>query len=630
MKKFVNFLISLLLILDVTLAVITVRSASLASAVPGIGVLMLSVSAVLVIICIVATALKQKVHLPSSRVKVIGVVTAAVLCVSMLCFRFNPVKSPENTPFEDENTTSAPIEENVTEEPEIPVLPASRTEYSPAMTSVTSPDNWEIEWQIFVGNEPVDSYKRDLPIYFGDPEKYFALPGIATFRGNNYRNSATYGTAEVASESFDVTWSHRIGGLGDWGGCGWTGQPLVVQWDNDTKHLMNLYDDKKEKDGLVEVIYATLDGSIHFYDMEDGSKTRDPIYMGMNFKGAGALDPRGYPLLYVGSGVNLGSKTARMYIVSLIDGEILWQQSGSDENAVRGWYAFDSSPLVDAETDTLIWPGENGILYTIRLNTVYDRENGTIAVSPDNIVKANYTSINYNSKGRYLGYEPSASIVGHHLYISENGGLFYCVDLNTMELVWAQDTKDDSNSSPAFEWGEDENGYIYTAPSLHWTASYSGGGTVSIYKLDALSGEIIWEHPIDCYTVEGVSGGIQSSPVMGKDGSDIENLIIYTVSRTPKASQGTLLALDRDTGDVVWEISTGPYSWSSPTAIYTEDGKSYIFTCNSRGRVRLIEGTTGEILCEHFFDETVEASPVVFNNMIVLGSREAVYGFLIS
>ena len=117
---------------------------------------------------------------------------------------------------------------------------------------------------------------------------------------------------------------------------------------------------------------------------------------------------------------------------------------------------------------------------------------------------------------------------------------------------------------------------------------------------------------------------------MGKEGSDIENLIIYTVSRTPKASQGTLLALDRNTGEVVWEISTGPYSWSSPTAIYTDDGKSYIFTCNSRGRARLIEGTTGEILCEHFFDETVEASPVVFDNMIVLGSREAVYGFLIS
>lgn len=219
--------------------------------------------------------------------------------------------------------------------------------------------------------------------------------------------------------------------------------------------------------------------------------------------------------------------------------------------------------------------------------------------------------------------------MGSHLYISENGGLFYCVDLNTMELVWAQDTKDDSNSSPVFEWGADGNGYIYTAPSLHWTASYSGAGEVSVYKLNALTGEIVWEHAFDCYTVEGISGGIQSSPVLGKEGTDIEGLILYNVSRTPTAGKGILVALDCETGETVWEISTGAYAWSSPTAIYTEDGKSYIFTCNSRGKVLLIEGTTGEILHEMFFDETVEASPAVFNNMIVLGSREAVYGFKI-
>jgi hypothetical protein len=30
---------------------------------------------------------------------------------------------------------------------------------------------------------------------------------------------------------------------------------------------------------------------------------------------------------------------------------------------------------VDTETDTLIYPGENGILYLIKLNTQYDPEN---------------------------------------------------------------------------------------------------------------------------------------------------------------------------------------------------------------------------------------------------------------
>ena len=98
-----------------------------------------------------------------------------------------------------------------------------------------------------------------------------------------------------------------------------------------------------------------------------------------------------------------------------------------------------------------------------------DKEAGTISVNPDAPVKTRYTSYYSVEEDRYLGYEASAAIVDHYLYTSENGGLFHCIDLNTMELVWAQDTKDDSNSSPVFEWSEDGEGYLYTAPSLHWT-----------------------------------------------------------------------------------------------------------------------------------------------------------------
>ena len=39
---------------------------------------------------------------------------------------------------------------------------------------------------------------------------------------------------------------------------------------------------------------------------------------------------------------------------------------------------YDSAPLVDADTDTLIYPGENGILYTIKLNTVFDETTGQL------------------------------------------------------------------------------------------------------------------------------------------------------------------------------------------------------------------------------------------------------------
>ena len=595
-----------------------------------------------VVLCIVAGVNSRKSckkPVSPAVAAIVYISTALVLLVclisGMICRQTYTAPQPQvNTPVSTEKSDDVQVfapDADVTEEPteEETVAPTEdpRLSFAPAMTDLSNPANWEVGWEIIVNDEIVESYTREEEISFGEGEDYFALPGIATFRGNNYRNNATYGTAEVTNKTLTKVWSHGVGVYNKWGGCAWTGQPLVVQWDDETKSIMNLYDSKKNKDGLVEVIYATLDGNIHFYDLADGTKTRDPIFMGMNFKGAGALDPRGYPLLYVGSGIYNGNKAPRMYVVSLIDGSILYEYGNKDPFAGRNWSAFDSSPLVDAETDTLIWPGENGLLYTIKLNTEYDKTAGTISVTPDTPVKTRYSTA--VSEERYLGYESSASIVDKYLYVSENGGMFYCVDLNTMELVWAQDTKDDSNSSPVFEWGEDGTGYVYTAPSLHWTATKSAG-SITIYKLNAQTGEIVWEYTRDCVTVTDVSGGVQSTPLLGKDGTDLEGLIVYVIARTPGSYDGVMIAFDKETGEVVWEMDTKNYAWSSPTAFYTDDGRAYITITNASGKIRLVDGATGQVLYALGLDQTTEASPVIFGNMMVLGTREGIYGIKIS
>lgn len=571
--------------------------------------------------------------------------TALVCCLFAVCLSIylnpepadsqpsqesQPVPSTQATAPTTEATeaitepASTETEEPTTEATTEPTLPS----FQPITTDANAPANYGIDWDIIVNDKVVDSFLREEPIRLDDPDDYFALPGVATFRGNNHRTGGNYGTADITGDAMETVWRHSIGTLDDWTGCAWTGQPLVVQWDEETRSVMNLYDEKKEKEDLVEVIYATLDGLIHFYDLEDGTETRDPIQIGMSFKGAGALDPRGYPLLYVGSGLYLNEKSPRMYVISLIDGSILYQYGHNDRFIYRAWNAFDSSPLLDAETDTLIWPGENGILYTIKLNTRYDPENGIISVEPDSPVRTRYNSAYFRS-GRYLGYEASASVVGEYLYISENSGLFYCVDLNTMELIWVQDTKDDSNASPVFEWTDEGSGCLYTAPSLHWTAENSAG-TISIYKLDAETGDILWEYPIDCLTVEGVSGGIQASPILGRDGTDIEGMIIYAVARTSGYNDGFLIALDKESGEMIWQTDTENYSWSSPLAVYTDEGHACIITANASGEVRLVEGATGEVISKLSLGATIEASPVIFNNMMVLGTRAAVFGIKLS
>ena len=573
--------------------------------------------------------------------KAMYISTVIVLVCTLICFiKYNSVgkklrvdssepsaATSATQPASKPSTATAPTTAP-TSAPTTPPTEALQPTFTPTKSESSDPESWGVDWEIIYGGNYIESMPS-TGISFGDPEDYFALPGIATFRGNNFRNSAVYGTVEVTENSLTKAWSKGIGALNGWPGSGWTGQPLIVQWDQETKDIMNLYADKKTKEGLVEVIYATLDGYIYFYDLDDGTYTRDPIYLGMNFKGAGALDPRGYPIMYVGSGDYFDGKVPRMYFVSLIDGSLLYEKSGNDGYSLRsGWTAFDSSPLVDAETDTLIWPGENGILYTMKLNTQYDKAAGTLSINPAELVKTRYDTDRSNGTSYWLGYEPSCVIVDRYLYISENGGMFFCIDLDTMQLVWAQDTRDDSNSTPVFEWNGTDGGYIYTAPSLHWTAK-DGSGYICIYKLDAKTGEIVWEKKFDCGTVEGVSGGVQSSPVLGKPGTELEGLIIYSIARTPNLWGGKLVAFDTETGEIVWEKTMDNYGWSSPVAIYDEEGKAYIIACDSVGNMMMYD-SAGTLLTKINLGSNIEASPAVFNDTLVVGTRGCqIYGIKI-
>ena len=562
--------------------------------------------------------------------RMIYATTCVVFICTLACFiRYNTIGNKTmdaghtpsgSTPSGDHNTTAKPGD-TTPSNPTEPEETVPEPTFTPEKTESSDPEKWKVEWEIIKNGAIVDSYKAEQTISFGKPEDYFALPGISTFRGNNFRNSAVYGTAEVELRTLSKHWTRdNVGSLNGWPGVGWTGQPLMVKWPAETKAVMtNMYPTKREKDTLVEVIYATLDGQIYFYDLDDGSFTRDPVNVGMNFKGAGSLDPRGYPIMYVGSGDYIGSKVPKMYIISLIDGSILFERTGSDAFSTRDWAAFDSAPLVDKETDTLIWPGESGVLYTIKLNTNYDEKAGTLTIDPEETVKTRYTTKRSNGQTYWIGYEPSAVIVDRYLYISENGGMFFCINLDTMSLVWAQDTRDDSNSTPVFEWDGMDGGYIYTAPSLHWTAN-GGKGYICIYKLNAKTGEIVWEKRFDCHTVSGVSGGVQSSPLLGKPGTQLEGLIIYTIARTPNQWDGKIVALDTDTGEIVWEKAMDNYTWSSPVAVYDKEGTAYIIYGDSVGNMFMVD-FEGNNLSKVNLGTNIEASPAVYENTLVVGTR---------
>lgn len=525
-----------------------------------------------------------------------------------------------------EETAESPavtVQPTPTPTPEPTPTPVGLPDFKPHSVDGTEPERLISSTAIMVDGEVVEEYESDYEINFDLPERYTELEGIVTFRGDNFRSGAAYGTASVSSKTLTKAWSKSTSGLSDtdgtyWSGSGWTGQPLIVKWPEATrKNISAMYDWAREKEGLVEVIYATLDGHVYFYELTSGEYTRDPLNLGFNYKGAGALDPREYPILYVGSGVDSVNGRSRVKVVNLIDNSVMFEFGHNETFANRGWHMFDSSPLVSAETDQLIYPGENGILYIIHLNTKYNEQTGELSVDPDNIVKWKYNGVRSGSR-YWLGVESSAAIINNYIFLADNGGNLMCLDLNTLKLVWVQDVLDDTNCSPVVDV-EDGHPYIYISTSFHYGWRSYSTAEIPIFKIDAETGEIVWRTDYTCYTVQDLSGGVQGTIAVGKN--KLSDMIFVPVARTPGASSGTLAALKKDTGEVIWEKETSMYSWSSPVDFYDADGNGYLLYCNSGFNMFLIDGKTGEQLDYMNLGGNIEASPAMYGNYAVVGTR---------
>lgn len=458
------------------------------------------------------------------------------------------------------------------------------------------------------------------------------VSALTTFRGSYWRNKSSVGKAEILQEKFNRnTWEYGTGkilksnGVDYWSGNGWTGQPIVVKWDKSVKQIMNLNENARNKAELTEIIYPGMDGSIHFLDMETGAQTRPDIYVGMTFKGTASIYPDGKtPLLFCGSGdAQTGpfgeNVSQRFYVYSLIDGSLLFEWGMNDGFAPRVWHAYDSSPIIDPESDTLIYPGENGVIYSMKLNTVFDAEAGTISVNPSDMVEYAFTIEDKYKEGGFLwGSECSGSVWENYLYLADNSGSIFCIDLNTMKMVWINEVNEDVNSSIIFE-SDEGNHFIYVATTLKYGYNSHNMGEAAIFKINAMNGEIIWKKPYEVHTVKGYAGGVLSTGALGS--GKMSDCIFYSVSKTPELEGGYLVALNKYSGEEVWRLDLDMYSWSSTGYITTEEGKSYLLQGCQNGDLLLINAETGEVLDKMNFGSGIEATPAIFGNRIVLATR---------
>lgn len=541
--------------------------------------------------------------------------------------------TPEPTPMPTEVPTPIPTETpEPTEVPDptatpMPVLDAA------AVTGRTDPSLVKLLQAIYKGGKKQSGFTRELPYNAPDPNHYtYANNGIFTFRGDNFRRNAAYSTVEITTGQMEILWKKDLGSLktsdGTLYGVGWGTQPAIIKWPGDVRAIMNLYDAKKEKQGLKEVIFGALDGKIYFLDLTTGEQTRDCINIGFPLKSSAAVDPYSRPIMGIGQAISkLANKTGSIgyYVYNLVDQKQLLFLNGRQNEQYSANGAFDGTGLFlsQEDGDALIIGGENGLLYTVDLHTTFPAGATKLTINADTV----YLKSKANAqKDNRTGIESSAAMYGRYVYMADTYGLLRCVDTTTMNTVWAVDCGDNTDASIALDFDEDGNLGLYTGTTCY--ERLKKDGKCVIRRLDALTGEEIWKADVSCVYNSSELAGCKASPVIGENA--IDDLVIFTVNMTGKGKTSAVMAFEKKSGKIRWTRELTTTAVSSPVAVYNELGNAWIIQADESGVLHLLDGVSGAEISTLNLGGTIQSSPAVYKNVLVIGTcskgNAAMYG----
>ena len=478
----------------------------------------------------------------------------------------------------------------------------------------------------------MESFARSETVSMGDPEKYSAQGGVTTFRGGPLRQNASYGTVEVTEEKLTVLRGVMTTKLdGKYMGFGFGSQPLIVKWYANIREMMNIKDEMRTTKAMKEVIMPADDGKIYFFDLDTQIYSRESIEVGFPVGSTGAINPYGYPLLYVGqtqSKLSDYTGIVGLRVYNLINQEMIGFESGLNAAAISETGSVSTSPVIETKSDTVIYGADNGMLYALSMNTDFDLENAQISVDPEATAYAYRTTL----KNAKQGIASSVAVYGDYAYFGDMAGSIQCVDLNTMTCVWAVDMADSVVASVALECGEDGEVYLYAGNVVNKRARSSD---VSLVKIDALTGEILWTCQsaikgkyASANAKNGIYAGLMGSPLVGE--GDISDLVIFNVNQVvdDKTAYAVVYALDKITGEEVWSQPLDISSVSSPVAVYRPDGKSYIVLGDDNVTLRLMDGFTGLTLSTVNLGSAIQASPAAYGNKVVVGTTGGMIYFV--
>ena len=550
-----------------------------------------------------------------------------------------PTEAPTEEPVEEpvimpsEEPTPDPTAEPTEAPPQSPTnaptaTPLPRLEAYDGVGSLKSTDT-------VYRNKKSVTFTRKSGFVAPNPDSYTHYPlGVPTFRGDNFRRNAAFGTAKIESESMTVFWQSPIGSLrtednGTLYGVGWTGQPAIIRWTVEVRPGLNLYEEKKNKQYFTEVIFGAQDGKIYFLDLLDGTPSRDPINVGYPLKGSVSVDCMDRPLLAVGQGISklangkTGSIGLRLF--NLVTGKEAYLLNGRKHDGQVQYSsngAFDGTALFlcdQREVNAMIVAGENGLLYTVDLNMNFEYPNNDFpdrAVSID--IKPEITYLRTksgNEKENLTAVESSVAMYDKYIYMADAYGIIRCVDSDTMTTVWAVDGGDNIDAAIALDMDANNNVSLYTGNTCYNRLGKKN--PVTIRRLNALTGEEIWHYDIKCDFDASQLSGCKASPVIGQHA--INNLVVFTVNKVDGGGS-KILALDKQSGQVLWEKALADEAISSPVAVYDERGEAWIIQGDEGGNLTMLYGRTGEVRSTINLGGAIEGSPAVYKNYLVVGT----------
>lgn len=447
----------------------------------------------------------------------------------------------------------------------------------------------------------IDTKDNDIPPMLSSlDDLYQDAPGVFTFRKGVYRQADFGGKIDGTPTGFEVVWTFDTKYKGDWGGgSGWTGQPLYVEWPDSIRQRFVKSGMMDAQSSAKEIMVGSLNGNVYFIDYESGKESRRPIDVGNPVKGTISLDPTLNGNLYVGHGVPDNEPFGQI-TVNVFKNQIT-STFPRDPKAQRAWGAYDSSALRIGQF--VYRPGENGSIYKWYVGDVKPKLQSVLR---------------YTVNGYAPGVESSMAAYSNYGYIADNHGNIVCFNLDNLKPVWCYKLGDDIDSSIVLIV-EDNHPYIYTGCEIDRQVA----GSAKYIKLDAVTGEKQWLLKVDGLRREDGSkhfdGGFYSTALPGT--ADCDSLLFINCVLNTHGNNGQFMAINRNTGKVVYTTPTRYYAWSSPVGFVNESGKMYVVTGDCLGRLYLIDGATGKIIADKTVGYNFESSPVVHGDNLVVGSR---------